>query len=180
MRRIGATPARAAMIAVILPCLAGCWRMEAEPRADEWTHRTGTIGDFRPHHVASLFESEGSGQLLLECSVGAIDFRIASGRDPVREDVSGLPVHYRLDGNRPVSTAVNSDRVYLWFRDPAHATGEDPMVGQIARARQMVVRIDWSPTDRQTMRFDVSRAGAAVERLRRECAEAGRRFGSTS
>lgn len=181
MRRIGATQARAAlMIAAILPLLAGCWWLESEPGPGEWKLRSGTIADSRPHHIASLFERDGFGQLLMECTVGAIDFRIASGRDSVLEDISGLPVRYRLDGNAPVETTVISDRVHLWFRDPARATGEDPMVGKIEGARQLAVRIDWSPTDRQIMRFDVSRAGAAIAQLRRECADAGRRTGSTS
>lgn len=181
MRRIGATQAhRALMIAAILPLLAGCWWLESEPGPGEWRVRSGTIGDFQPHHVASLFENDGVGQLLMECTVGAIAFRIASGRDSVLEDLSDLPVRYRLDGNAPVATMVSSDRAHVWFRDPARAAGEDPMVGQLEGARQLTVRIDWSATDRQIMRFDVSRAGTAIEQLRRECAEAGRRFGSTS
>ena len=66
----------------------------------------------------------------MECTVGPIDFRIASGRVSVIEDLSGLPVRYRLDGKAPIATRADSDRVHLWFRDPARATGEDPMVAR--------------------------------------------------
>jgi hypothetical protein len=181
MRRIGSMRARIALtIAATLPLLAGCWWLGSEPGPGEWRVRSGSIADSRPHHVASLFESGGFGQLLMECTMGPIDFRIASGRDSVIEHLSGLPVRYRFDGNPPVAIRVSSDRRYLRFRDPAQATGEDPMVRQIEAAQQLTIRIDWSPDDRQMMRFDVSRARPAMDELRRACAEAGRRFGATS
>lgn len=169
------------MIAAVLPWLAGCWWLQPQPGPADWRLRAGTIGDFRPHHVATLYESAGSGKLLMECGQGPIVFRIGSGRDRPYRDFSGLPVRYRLDGNMPVATTAGSDSRDLWFRDPARESiGDDPMVSQIEGARQLAVRIDWSSTDRQVMRFDVSRTGAATEWLRRKCADAARRFGATT
>jgi len=172
MKGIGGRTARAALaMAAILPVLAGCWWLEPSLGPGEWGLRRGGFGDGQPSHVASLYESDGFGQLIMDCGGGPISFRIASGRDSDLQDLSGLPVRYRLDGNPPVATQVSSNRIYLWFRDPARATGEDPMVGQIAGARQLTVRIDWSPTDHQIMRFDVSRAAGAIDWLRRGCAD---------
>ena len=181
MKRFRSTPSRAVLLlAAILPLLGGCWWLEPEPEPGEWSLRSGRIADFRPYHKASLFESGGDGQLLMECTVGAIELWIASGRDWGGGDADGVTATYRLDGNAPVAVMAGSDQARLWFRDPETATGENPMVRQIEEARQLTVRIDWSESDRQLMRFDVSRAGPAIAWLRRECAEAGRRMGATS
>ena len=89
------------------------------------------------------------------------------------DPIDRQPLRYRLDGNPPVAVLVHSTGYSVWFRDAATATGEDPMVARIASARMFTVRIDWSADDRQLMRFDVSRAAAAVERLRQSCADRG-------
>ena len=170
MKRIRAAPAALA-IAATLPFVSGCWWLESEPGPGEWRIRNGTIGDFQPHNVASLYEAAGSSQLVMECGEGPIQLRIRSDRDRLLGDLTAFPARYRLDGHPPVSTPVVSSGTNVWFRHPARGTGEDPMVARIAGARQLTVRVDWSPTDRQTLHFDVSRAGGAIERLRRDCAE---------
>lgn len=161
---------RPALALALLPLLASCWWLEGEPGPGEWRHRDGTRGDFQEHHVASLFERDGYGQLILECGQGPIFLKLASGREIFVEVTDRQPLRYRLDGNPPVAVLVHSTGNYLWFRDAATATAEDPMVARIASARHFTVRIDWSPADRQLMRFDVSRAAAAVARLREVCA----------
>lgn len=162
-------------LAALAPLLASCWWLEAEPGPGEWRQRSGTRGDFQPHHSATLFEANASGQLLMECGEGPITLSIAPARDPIDGDTIRVPVRYRLDSAAPVGVEAPTIGNYLWFSDPQTATGEDPMVRRIAGARQLVVRIDWSAQDRQTMRFDVSRAGPAIDWLRGQCATAAAR-----
>lgn len=162
-------------LAALAPLLASCWWLEAEPGPGEWRQRSGTIADFQPRHTASLFEADASGQLILECGEGPITLSIAPSRDVIPGDTIRVPLRYRLDGNAPVGVEAPTTGNYLWLRDPQTATGEDPMVRQIAGARQLVVRIDWSARDRQTMRFDTSRAGPAIAWLRGQCAAAAAR-----
>jgi len=161
---------RPASALMLLPLLASCWWLEAEPGPGEWRHEDGTRGDFQEHHAASLYEQGGYGQLIMECGQGPIYFTISSGREVFLDTPERQPLRYRLDGNPPVAVLAHSTGAYLWLRDTATATGEDPMVARIASARTFTVRIDWTPGDRQLMRFDVSRAAAAVARLRQSCA----------
>ena len=152
-----------------LPLLAGCWWLEPEPGPGEWRLRSGTIADFQPHHSAALFEQDGYAQLLLECGQGPIIFSVATGRDPLAGDSIRLPVRYRLDDAAPVAITALTGGNYLYFSDPQQATGEDPFVARMIGARRLILRIDWSESDRQTMRFDLSRTGDAVARLRETC-----------
>ncbi len=170
-RPLGTGPWRTALaIALCLPLLAGCWWLESEPGPGEWRHRSGTIGDFREHNTASLYEQDGFGQLLMECgSAPVIMAHFASGRDDaVIDRTDQVPLRYRLDRNPPVAMTAETNVMYLW---PPHGqrTGEDPLVRQIAAARQLTVRVDWSATDRQILRFDLTNAAAAVARLREMC-----------
>lgn len=158
------------LVAALLPMLAGCWWLEAEPGPGEWRHRSGTIGDFQPHHTATLYEADGFGQLQLECGEGPIVFSIAPDRPAIPGDTIRLPVLYQLDAAAPVAVTAYSGGNDLWLRDPQQASGEDPMVARIAGAQRLLVRIDWSPSDRQAMRFDTRQAGPAIARLRAACA----------
>ena len=165
-------------IAALLPLLAGCWWLEAELEPGEWRHRSGTIGDFQPHHTANLYEADGYGRLQLECGQGPISFSVAPDREIVPgDDAVTLPVRYRLDGGAPAAVMAYGGGTYLQFRDPQLASGEDPMVAAIGRARRLLIRIDWSPTDRQLMRFDTSRAEPAIARLRAACTASRARRG---
>lgn len=170
MSRRDRLPLRLGMLAAAALSLSSCFFWAPEPGPGEWRHRDGTRGDFQEHHVASLFEQDGYGQLILECGQGPIFLRLASGREIFVDVTDRQPLGYRLDDRPPVAVLVHSTGNYLWFRDPATATDEDVMVARIASARFFTVRIDWSPDDRQLMRFDVSRAAAAVARLREVCA----------
>lgn len=156
-------------IAALLPALAGCWWLEAEPGPAEWRHRSGTIADFQPHHTATLYEADGYANLRMECGEGPIAFSVATDRDAIPDTIRPL-VRYRLDSGLPVAIIAHSSGNHLWFRDPQQAAGEDPMVPRIARARQLLIRIEWSPVDRQTMRFDTSQTEPAIARLRAACA----------
>jgi hypothetical protein len=181
MKQIDSTRTRAMpMLAALLSLLAGCDWLEPEPAPGEWSLWSGRTGEYQPFHKAGLSDSNGPGRLLMECDVGAIDLWVATGRNWVRGSFDGVPVSYQLDGNAPTAIMVGSDRARLWFQEPMAATGEHAMVGRIEGARELTVRIDWSEGDRQTLRFDVSRAGAAIARLRRECAESGRQMAAAT
>ena len=162
--------------AVLAPLLAGCWWFEGEPEPGEWRHSSGTIADFQPHHVATLYEANGYARLHLECSSGPITFFIETDRPPVAAHFR-VTARYRLDAAPPVVFSGYSSGNDLWFRDSQQAIGEDEMVARIVRSRRLMVRIDWTPTERQTMQFDTSQAGPAVERLRTACAASAARKG---
>ncbi len=150
--------------------LSGCGPFDGPPEPGEWTHRSGTIGDFRPHHSATLGAAEGQGWLQLECGQGPrIAFLVATGRDARPGDSVWLPVRYRLDDAAPVGIDALTGGNHLYFRDPQLPSDEDPFVASMARARRLILQIDWSEGDRQTMRFDLSRAGEAIARLRQTC-----------
>lgn len=144
--------------------LAGC-----EPGPGEWALRSGTIGDWRPHHTGRLFESDGLGQLEMSCGEGPITLSISPDRPPLQGDVIRVPVRYRFDRDPPVAVLAFSNGNGVWLSDPQTATGEHPLVARMMNARQLTLRIDWSATDRQTMRFDVSNSARAVEWLREKC-----------
>lgn len=168
MRKRGASVGRFGTMSCAA-ALCGCGWLSGPPDPGEWARRGGTIRDFQPHHVATLVESGGVGQLQMSCGEGPIHLSIAPGRDRFFDNVVPVTVTYRLDQNPPVRVTASTNGHSVWLRDAQGVGGEDPLVRPISRSRQLTVLIDWSVDDSQTMRFDTSQTAPAAEWLRNKC-----------
>ena len=143
----------------------------AETGPGAWRHYRQTSGDNRPWPEASVDETGGPGWMVVHCS-GAFGVFFHNGRGDPRPVMIPTSVRYRLDDGAVIVRRASFSGDSVWF-DEVSRGDDDPLVPQIERARRLAVQVTPDGEPHFVMNFDLSQAGPAVQRLRRECAERG-------